>query len=109
MGFIDDESTQATAAVQFLELSSELVAFGHLLRGTEDEAYSSVGISNLIPALSMLGAANTTHEADSGTRNKGIHLIHLVHNQGLQWRNDQTNLALRTSSLDQSGKLICQA
>ena len=83
MGLIDNESTQATAAVQFLKLSSELVALGHLLRGTEDEAYSSVRISNLIPTLSVLGAANTTHEADSRTRNKGIHLIHLVHNQGL--------------------------
>ena len=109
MGLIDDESTQATAAVQFLEFSSEFVAFGDLLRGTEDEANPSVRIPNLIPTLSVLAAANTTHEADSRTRDKGIHLINLVHNQGLQRRNNQTNLSPRTSPLDQSRKLICQA
>lgn len=83
MGLIDDESTQTTAAVQFLELSSEFVAFGHLLRGTEDEANPPVGIPNLIPTLSVFTAANTTHEADGRTRDKGVHLINLVHNQGL--------------------------
>ena len=83
MGFIDDESTQTAAAVQFLELSSEFVAFGHLLWGTEDKANPSVGVPNLIPTLSVLAATNATHEADSRARDKGIHLIDLVHNQGL--------------------------
>jgi len=82
VGLIDDESTQTAAAIQFLELSSEFVAFGHLLRGAEDKANPSVGIPNLIPTLSVLAAANTTHEADSRARDKGIHLINLVHNQG---------------------------
>ena len=82
MGLIDDESTQTAAAIQFLELSSEFVAFGHLLRGAEDKANPSVGIPNLIPTLSVLAAANTTHEADRRIWDKGIHLINLVHNQG---------------------------
>ena len=95
MGFINDESTQTTTAVELLELSPKLVAFGHLLRGAEDEAYASVTISNLIPTLGV-----PAHEADRATRNKGVHLINLVHNQGLQRRNNQTDFALRASPLD---------
>lgn len=100
MGFINDESTQTATAVELLELSPKLVAFGHLLRGAEDEAYASVTISNLIPTLGVLATSKPAHEADSATRNKDVHLINLVHNQGLQRRNNQTDFALRASPLD---------
>ena len=100
MGLINDESTQTTTAVELLELSPKLVAFGHLFRGAEDEAYASVAISNLIPTLGMLTAPKPAHEADRATRNKGVHLINLVHNQGLQRGNNQTDFALRASPLD---------